>query len=170
MLYSILFIPSTEKKMTVPSSHTVLIQKSLRQSPVWCHSSPALLIRVSFMSVDKKVNMDFSSGWKKSVFSSFFLRLILYSLFCLLSCLSLFILIFVENRFSFSWNYPSLDRCNECSRLSWLFVVVNVVIQNSIGIIIINALNVLVVPGNQHALRVVRFYLETWREKKNLRF
>ena len=32
--------------------------------------------------------------------------------------------------------------------------MVNVVIQNSIGIIIINALNVLFVPGNQHALRV----------------
>ena len=39
-----------------------------------------------------------------------------------------------------SWNYSSLIRHNEFSWLSWLFIAVNVVILNRIGIIIKNVL------------------------------
>ena len=150
MLYSILPIPSTEKT-TEMSSHTVLIQISLRQSPVWRHSRSLGHVSVSFL-------------WNKESKHGFFLQVnkFFFFLFLRLKFNSLFFLLILYHTFNFSCKnfeirtnflkFNSLISRNEFSRLSWLFIAVIVVILKHTGIITTNVLIALVVLGNPPVL------------------
>ena len=156
MLYSILPIPSTEKTIET-SSHTVLIQKSLRQSPVWRHSRSFVHVSVSFL-------------WNKESKHGFFLQVkkFFFFLFLQLKFNSLFFLLILYLTFHFSCkNFEirtvrfleinslichSLICRNEFSRLSWLFIAVIVIILKRTGIITTNLLIALVVLGNPPVL------------------
>ena len=132
MCYILFCLYLPQKKKTVTSSHTVCIQ-----SPLGSHLCdvflPLFWSRVSFFSVDEKVNKGFFYGWKESMFSSFFSDWN-YKL-CSFSCSYImpftFLTIFCYKLFLEFLCYPSLVRRNEFLRLSWLFFVVNVVILKS---------------------------------------
>ena len=121
------------RKNDSTSSHTVWIQKSLRQSPGW-RIPPAFLITCWFLFCGRENKQKIFLRVKKVLcFLPFSLvEIINFVLsYVPISCLSLFLLFFVVNCFLNSCNYPSLVHRNEFSRLSWWFFVVNVVILKS---------------------------------------